>query len=581
MRNPISVTLFCLCLLIIRVKTQEDRDEGLDDWLAKFRAGGPPPNIVFILADDLGHADVSYTEGSHQTPTPNIDALAWDGIILNRHYTNPICTPTRSALLSGKYTFNTGMQTSVVITPGSTWGLPLTLKLLPAYLKDLNYTTSLLGKWHLGSFTRDYLPGARGFDYSFGFNQGTTNAFNYTMGPSGAITGRDIYENGYQVPQNCTNNHYFPDLMLEKFEQIIHNADPAKPFYIQFNTPVPHSNNEWFGAVQHTMPQYTERPAVTALDDSFLDRRKQLGLIQALDEQVRRITLALTYKGVINNTIIVFASDNGAATRTFGLLNGADPNFGSTWPLRMFKQTLFEGGVRTPAFIWSSRFRRAGRFTNQLFHVTDWLPTLYQAAGGDVSTLMGLDGVSQLESLVTGRNITHRTEIPLNIDNKKTRYNSSALNPLYALIALDNSSGILYKLVGGSVYNDSYAGWERTEGTTSSNPMSTPTAVSVQCNGVEGVEQTPCTPWNADCLFDLTNDPCELNNIAGSNGNVLVWLKEKLAAYNATAVSPIANRTMDYRSNPNSWNGWWVPFLDPQPVWVSPPCVPFNPSSAS
>ncbi|OQV19558.1 Arylsulfatase J [Hypsibius exemplaris] len=580
--------LFILSLsLLISEADHQNLEESFSDrdWLTRFKAGGPPPNIVFILADDVGHADVGFTEGNHQTPTPNIDALAWDGIILNRFYTNPICTPTRSALLTGKYTFHTGMQ-SGVITPGTAWGLPLNFKLLPEYLKELNYSTTILGKWHLGSKNRSYLPGARGFDYHYGNYGPQLNYFNYGFGTNN-LTGRDFYENGYQVPQNCTNNHYYPDLILEKFEQVIHNADPRKPFYIHFATTLTHATGEWNGTttlvnILETMPGYSSRPAVTALNDTFINRRRQTSSIQALDEQVRRIRLALTYKGVINNTIIVFQSDNGPVTRIFGTIAQGGTNYGSSWPLRMFKQTMFEGGVRAPAFIWSPRFRRAGRYTNQLFHVTDWLPTLYQAAGGNVSTLVGLDGVSQLKSLVTGRKIIHRTDIPINIDNSRTKFvNKTEKNPQYGVIWLHNITGILYKLVGGSVFNDSYAGWERTEGTTAANPMTTPTAVSVQCNGVEGVEKagsTPCRPWSAACLFDLTNDPCELNNLALNKTGILSILQSLLAAYNSTSVPSVANSTVDPAS---VVNGWWVPWQDPEPVWVSPPCAPFNPSSAS
>ncbi|OQV11793.1 Arylsulfatase J [Hypsibius exemplaris] len=529
------------------------------------------PNIVFILADDLGHADVGYSEGSHQTPTPNIDKLAWTGVILNRHYVNPLCTPTRSALLTGKYSFHTGIQNAII--PGEPWGVPLNLKLLPQHLKDLNYSTFMLGKWHVGCHTRQYLPGARGFDYWFGFPEGFSGMFHYTAGwPGTNRTGRQLYENGVQVPAECTNNNYFPELMLDKFEQIVHNAERDRPFYVHFATPLPRANMEWDGAtekgVQHTMPQYSARPAVVAVSDEFPDRKRQLAQIQALDEQVRRITNALQNKGLLDNTIIVFAGDNGGSAR----IAGGNPwgiNHASNWPLRQAKSTLFDGGIRTLAYVWSPIFKRPGGIvTDQLFSNTDWLPTLYEAAGGDPQALGGIDGVSHWQSLVSGSRQGPRQELPYLLNHAGTQR---------VLLYKEPTSGVLYKLLGTAF--PSNTGWERTEGTTAANPMTTPTLVSIRCNHQEGVEQTPCQPWLADCLFDLTNDPCETDNIAASHPEMVQLLTAKLAIHNATNV-PSLHRNYDPNSNPARFDGWLTPWMDPEPVRKPASCAPFNPSTA-
>ncbi|GAV04760.1 hypothetical protein RvY_14988-4 [Ramazzottius varieornatus] len=125
-----------------------------------FVVGKPPlqlPNIAVVLADDTGHADIGYSEGNLQASTGFINKLAYDGVILDSMYTNPICSPSRAALLTGKDTIHTGMQTDA-IGPGQPWGLPTHFKLLPQFLKDLGYYTALLGKWHLGSFTRAHWP---------------------------------------------------------------------------------------------------------------------------------------------------------------------------------------------------------------------------------------------------------------------------------------------------------------------------------------------------------------------------------------------------------------------------------------
>ena len=143
--------------------------------------------------------------------------------------------------------------------------------------------------------------------------------------------------------------------------------------------------------------------------------------IQALDEQVGRITTALRNKGIIENTIIVFMSDNGASTRIPSGISGI--NYGSNWPLRQAKGTLFDGGVRTPAFIWSPLIkRRGGLITNQLTHVVDWFPTLYEAAGGNPVDLGNIDGVSHWQSFVAGKKVGARKEVPCFVRYRRRHY---------------------------------------------------------------------------------------------------------------------------------------------------------------
>ncbi|OWA52653.1 Arylsulfatase B [Hypsibius exemplaris] len=548
---------------------------------AVFGSNAKPPNIVFILADDLGHNDIGYAEGSHQVPTPHIDALAYDGVILNRHYSFSACTPSRASLMTGRYTFQMGIQSAIVINPGQPWGIPLNYKLMPAFLKELNYTTQFYGKWHIGSHTRAYHPCSRGFDNCLYYNSNDVSLFDYSAGwiaPVANRSGRDLYENGFQVPMNCTNNHYLPDLLTEKFEQFLHTHDGSKPFYVQMNTPLPKSASEWDGttrqsATMYTMPEFQLRPAVANFSDKFPGRKKEMAMIQALDDQVNRIITALKNKGALDNTIVVFVSDNGAQSLI------SDPtrtNYGSNAPLRMFKRTLFEGGVRTLAFINSPLLKRRGVMTNQLFHISDWLPTLYEAAGGDLAHLGDISGLSHWKSLVNGETSGPRNELVINIDLVANQY---------ALIK-EYPYNVLYKMIGGNVFNNSYTGWERTIGTSAADEMRTPTPASIVCNTPGNVAPSAvnlCEPWIADCLFDLTNDPCETTNLAAKLPDILEDFQSQVAAY-MLSVLPynLSDYIYDDRSNPAlHWNGWWVPWLDPVPVLQSPACAPFNPTSAS
>jgi len=314
-------------------------------------------------------------------------------------------------------------------------------------------------------------------------------------------------------------------------------------------------------------------------------RKKMLATVQVLDEQFKRITDALTYKGIINNTIIAFFADNGAPIPAgYTYVHGS--NHGSNWPLRMGKGVLFEGGVRTNSFIWSPLLPKRGRITEQLFHVTDWLPTLYEAAGGDVNQLGfspgDLSGMSQWRSLYGGLNYGPRTELVNNIDTKGNQY---------AMIYQD-SYGTLYKLQGGNVFGNTWIGWYRTPDTSDANPQTVWSPTAVNCNFPPGIEVSKCVPWQADCLFDLTNDPCELNNIAATYPSMVKLLRDKITAYNATSI-PAGITPAEEASYPMNWQGQWAPWRDCTVFGSTAPqdCVgvldlvpltflPFNPSSS-
>ncbi|XP_055333781.1 arylsulfatase B-like [Paramacrobiotus metropolitanus] len=508
------------------------------------------PNILIFMADDLGHADIGYSEGSHQTPTPNIDKFAYDGIILNRHYSHPLCTPTRSAFMTGKYAFQVGMQTGA-ISEGEPWGLPVAFKIQPQYFKDLGYSTYTVGKWHLGSHTRNHYPSSRGFDYSFGITSGDCNWYDFTAGwmKPVPVSGRALRENGKIFPLNQSTTP-FPELIASRAENLIAASPPNKPWYMFFATPLTHTGFDNFDAVQHPVKEYHLHINESAIL-KFEERVKQLGSIHALDRTFARLVKALKRKGVLNNTIIIFVADNGAPLpESADFIHGT--NHGSNWPLRQGKGTLFEGGIRTLSFIWAPMLQRRGFVYDDLFHISDWLPTLYEGAGGNTADLTGISAVSHWKRFHDYYAIGPvRDEVVNNIDGVTNQYS----------ITIMEDNGKLYKLLGGNVFNNSYLGWRRTEGTSTSDEMKSWTPLSVNCNAPEGVERAPCQPWLTDCLFDITSEPCETNNIASVYPSTLRKLQLRLRALNDTAYPPQI-LPYDPASNPDLYDGFWVPWKD-------------------
>ncbi|KAG5871829.1 hypothetical protein JTB14_006726 [Gonioctena quinquepunctata] len=346
------------------------------------------PNIVFIIADDLGWYDVGI-HGSNQIPTPNIDALAYNGIILNSHYVQPTSTPTRAALLTGKYPFRLGMQ-GASFSPADKRFLPEG-KLLPEFFKDLGYSTHLVGKWQMGYSRWNETPTFRGFDHHFGYYNGFTSYYDYLTTwnfDNKDHTGFDLRKDG--VPAFEEVGKYATDAFTEYTVKTIEEHDTSKPLFIMLAHLAVHAGNigKLLEAPQETINKFRH------VEDS--NRRTYAAMVSKLDDSIGSITEVLEAKNMLQNTIIVFISDNGAPT-----VGPEFRNWGSNYPLRGIKGTLFEGGVRSVALIYSPLIVQPGRVATDLMHVTDWLPTLYSAIGADTSLLdPDLDGIDQWSSLV-------------------------------------------------------------------------------------------------------------------------------------------------------------------------------------
>jgi len=327
-------------------------------WLAAqgLQAAAPRPDIVFLLIDDLGYSDCGFNGGT-EIKTPNIDALAQGGAILTAHYVQPVCSPTRAALLTGRYATGTGVYT--VVRPHAKWGLPLEERTLANALQDAGYTTAITGKWHLGEFDRAYLPTRRGFDHQYGHYFGALDYFTKKRDNTFDWHRDDavLYEDGYTT-------HLIAAEACRRIEQ----QPTSKPLFLY----VP------FNAV-HSPLQVPER-YLEPYGSLSGGRRQLAGMLSALDESIGKIVAALETSGRRKNTLIIFSADNGG------------PRPGTNVPLRGFKGSLWEGGIRGAAFAnWPGQIP-AGQRIDHPMHIVDWYPTLVKLAGGSLDQKRPLDG---------------------------------------------------------------------------------------------------------------------------------------------------------------------------------------------
>lgn len=339
------------------------------------------PNVLFILLDDLGVTDVGFNGGDIKTP--HIDKLARSGAKLGAFYVQPVCSPTRAALLTGRYPMRHGLQVGVV-RPWAQYGLPLNERTLAQALRDAGYFTAIVGKWHLGHFQRDYLPTRRGFDHQYGHYNGALDYFTH------------VRDGGFDWHRNDKVNRdegYATTLLGNEAVRLIEKQDGKKPFFLYLACNAPHTPLQ---ALDEHLKMYEHVADKT--------RRTYCAMVSAVDEQIGRIVEALRKQGVLENTIIIFSSDNGGPLG-LGATNGA---------LRGGKGSLYEGGVRAAAFVaWPGRIK-GGVTINEPLHMVDLYPTLINRAGGSLKQELPLDGKDIWDVLTKGAKSPHE-EILLNV----------------------------------------------------------------------------------------------------------------------------------------------------------------------
>ena len=329
------------------------------------------PNILFILMDDLGYSDCGFS-GGKQIKTPNLDKLAAGGAVLESLYVQPVCSPTRAALMTGRYATHTGVYT--IVRPNAKWGLPLGERILSTALKEAGYETAITGKWHLGEFDRAYLPTSRGFDHQYGHYFGALDYDTHI---------RDGKHDWYRDDREVKEEGYSTHLIAREACRLIAEKDKSKPLFLYMP----------FNAVHGPL----------MVPDSYLaqysalngPRQKLAGMLTAADEAIGQVIAALEKAGLRENTLIIFSSDNGG------------PKPGTNTPLRGFKGSIYEGGVRAAGFVnWPGHIP-AGIQIKEPMHTVDWYPTLVKLAGGSLEQEKVVDGKDVWPMLTEGKPSPH------------------------------------------------------------------------------------------------------------------------------------------------------------------------------
>ncbi|HEY2775266.1 MAG TPA: arylsulfatase [Candidatus Binatia bacterium] len=352
------------------------------------------PNILYVMADDLGWKDVGF-HGS-DIKTPSLDKLAAEGARLEQYYAQPMCTPTRAALMTGRYPFRYGLQT-VVIPSGHTYGLPTDEWLLPQALKEAGYQTAIIGKWHLGHGDQKYWPRQRGFDFQYGPLIGELDYFTHEQ--HGVV---DWFRDNNRVVEPG----YTTTLLGNAAVKLVEVHDKATPLFLYLAFNAPHTPYQ-------APPEYLARYASIA-DPS---RRAYAASITAMDDQIARVLDALEKQGMRDNTIVVFQSDNGGTRHAMfaGELDMANVKIPcDNGPYREGKGTLYEGGTRVVALAnWPGHIK--AEEVGGMIHVVDMYPTLAALAGATTAKANPLDGMDVWKTISQGE-ASPRTELIYNIE---------------------------------------------------------------------------------------------------------------------------------------------------------------------
>lgn len=440
-------------------------------------AASERPNIVVIVADDLGWADVGYHGGN--IDTPSLDRLAEQGVQLNRFYTTPICSPTRAALMTGRDPIRLGVAYGVIM-PWDNIGVNPAEHFMPESFGAAGYQTAMVGKWHLGHAQMTYHPNERGFEHFYGHLHTEVGFYP----PFANVGGKDFQVNGV----TADDEGYETYLLADEVSRYIRERDAQKPFFVYMPFIAPHTPldapaelQEKYKDIDTDLP-----PARSNQTDSTRRISKMLmresarpmyaAVVDGMDQAIGQVLDTLDEEGLSDNTIVLFFSDNGGAAYSYG---GAD-----NAPLRGGKGETFEGGIRVVSLMrWPEKLQ-GGQIFDQVMTVMDVFPTLADAAGVDPLNTFEFDGSSLWPSISEGA--THSREDMIMFASEIPIYGS------FKLTAFDDT----WKLV-------------------------------------QEMEQDQLSTTVTNYLFKITDDPNEYNNLAEEHPEIVVSMSHAISEWRA------------------------------------------------
>ncbi|RZC34525.1 arylsulfatase B-like, partial [Asbolus verrucosus] len=482
------------------------------------------------------------------------------------------------------------MQHLVILEP-EPWGLPLNETLLPQHLKRNGYTTHAVGKWHLGFFRKEYTPTYRGFDTHFGYWQGLQDYYEHT------VHATYTPEFGYDMRRNMTvdwsaKGKYSTTLFTEEAVRLIKEHNTENPMFMYLAHLAPHTGND------DDPLQAPDEEIAKFAHIADPERRIYAAMVSMLDKSVGSVVSALRDRHMLENSIILFMSDNGAQTQ------GIHANHGSNYPFRGMKNSAWEGAMHCVAAIWSPLIKQPQRISNHLMHISDWLPTFFSAAGLNKTELPPMDGVDMWQSISEGTKGA-RTDLLYNIDDiydygalrqgdwkyvygsvskgkADSWYGSSGKNKEYSY----DDKAVLSSQVGSALagvitYEQIKEKNENLKNdadgaTTNFTRKLLDTEIinflrdsaEIKCpeiNTEDMHESNMCNPMESPCLFNLKEDPCERVNLAAQRPIIVMNMEQALARLRKTAL-PIRNVPRDPNADPAKWNNTWTNWQDYEDV---------------
>ncbi|RXG57584.1 Arylsulfatase J [Armadillidium vulgare] len=470
------------------------------------------PHVIFILADDLGWNDVGF-HGDVEISTPNIDALAYSGVILNNYYVQPLCTPSRGAIMTGMYPIHTGLQHSVILG-SEPRGLPLDFTIFPEYLKSLGYTTRIVGKWHLGDYRKDYTPTFRGFDSHYGYWEGMIEYYSHTMALNDSCNGYDFRRN-MEVEYDGVGT-YATDLFTEEGVKVINEHNPSEPLFLY----LPHLATHVATFSENGVPLQAPDEVIEMF--SYIEdenRRVFAAMLWKLDESIGKVVEALKDKDMLKDSIFVFSADNGGSSGGYersGDVSVLHPTDG----MNVWDSLQGESSSPRTEFLVN-----IDPFINGASIRDDKWKLLFNPSGiGEQYD--GWFGPS-------GRNSTSNSNSFKGKENYLTNIQSSP-------------AGRAVKELMPNIFENIETRLKNAE---------------VLCGEVPENATASCSDINNPCLFNISSDPCEYYDVSKLYPSIVEELLKKLQFYNSTAVTP-GNQPLDPRGNPVYWNNTWTNWYD-------------------